>query len=370
MLVEKIQTNHSSNRREVKQQLKFSKRFKIASRWIGDGEPCFVVAEVGLNHNGELQIAKELIKEAKQNRADAVKFQKRDIDSLLTKDMMNKPYPAWYSYGETYAEHRNNLELSEAEYRELKLHADSLGIIFFASAWDEKSADFLETLNVPAYKIASADVTNLPLVEHISKKGKPMIMSTGMSSMREIEEALHIIGNHNSELVLLQCVSTYPSEFSEINLNTMKTLRNKFDCLIGYSGHELAICISEVAVALGACMVERHFTLNRAFKGPDHSNSLEPHGLFLLVRDIRDIEASMGNGEKQIVDREIPIRRKLGKSIVASCDILEGEVITRKVLTVKSPALGLEPKFIPKFLGRKALRFIRKDDYLQKDDVE
>lgn len=350
--------------------MKFSKRFKIASRWIGDGEPCFIVAEVGLNHNGEIQTAKELIREAKQNRADAVKFQKRDIDSLLTEKMMNQPYQAWYSYGETYAEHRKNLELSEAEYRELKLYADSLGIIFYGSAWDKKSADFLETLDVPAYKIASADVTNLPLVEHISKKGKPVIMSTGMSSISEIEEAVHIIENYNNELVLLQCVSTYPSEFPEINLNAIKTLRKKFNCPIGYSGHELAICVTEVAVALGACMIERHFTLNRAFKGPDHSNSLEPHGLFLLVRDIRDIEASMGDGEKRIVDREIPIRKKLGKSIVASCDILKGETITRKVLTVKSPALGLEPKFIPKFIGKKASRLIRKDDYLQKSDME
>ncbi len=349
--------------------MKFSKHFQIGTKWIGEGEPCFVVAEIGLNHNGSVELAKKLVKKAKECNADAVKFQKRSVKAILTKKGLNQPYNNWYSFGETYGEHRKALELSEESYRELKRLADETRIIFFASAWDKQSVDFLETLNVPAYKIASACVTDLPLVEYTAKKNKPVVMSTGMSTMEEIEEAVNTVSKYDDEFVLLHCVSTYPSDFAEINLRVMNTLRKRFDCLVGYSGHELSICVSEVAAVLGACMVERHFTLDRAMKGPDHAASLEPTGLFKLIRDIRDIETSMGNGQKKIVSREMEIRRKLAKSVVASCEIKKGQTINSRMLRCKSPALGLKPKFIPKLVGKTVKTHVLEDEYIQLEDV-
>lgn len=348
----------------------FKKKIRVGDRWVGEGEPCFVVAEIGLNHNGDVELAKKLIDAAVGCGADAVKFQKRSVDTILTKEALDAPYDTWYAYGKTYGEHRKALELSDEEFVVLKEYANERKIIFFASPWDEGSADFLEGICVPVFKIASADVTNLPLIEHVAKKRKPMIVSTGMSTLDEIKDAIDIISKYIDELILLHCVSTYPSDSEEINLRTMETLRETATSPVGYSGHERGIAVSEAAVALGACVVERHFTLDRTMKGPDHAASLEPPGLFKLIRDIRNIEKSIGTSEKRIHEREMPIRTKLAKSVVAAVDITKGTVITKEMLAVKGPNTGLPPKYIYIIPGKRAVRDIKGDSVITEVMVE
>lgn len=348
----------------------FRKKITVGERCIGEEEPCFVVAEIGLNHNGSVELAKKLIDAAVGCGADAVKFQKRSIDKILTKDALNAPYTAWYAYGKTYGEHRKALELSNEDFVALQEYANERNIIFFASSWDEESADFLESINVPIFKIASADITNLPLIEHIAEKKKLMIVSTGMCTLDEVKDAISIIQRYTDKLILLHCVSTYPSNFEEINLRAMETLKKAFNCLVGYSGHERGIAVSEAAAALGACVIERHFTLDRTMKGPDHAASLEPPGLFKLIRDIRNIEKSIGSPEKRMQEREIPIRTKLAKGIVASVDIIKGTVITRDMLTVKGPNTGLSPKYINILPGKRAVKDIKGDSVITEDMIE
>ena len=289
---------------------------------------------------------------------------------MLTKEGLNKPYDNPNSFGKTYGEHRKALELSEDDYRELKGYADKKKIIFSASVWDEDSADFIASLNVPFFKIGSPDLTNIPLLGHIAKKGKPILLSTGMSNMEEIEEALKHIKRYNGQIILLHCVSTYPSEFEEINLNVINTLKERFDLPVGYSGHEKGIAISLAAVALGACVIERHFTLDRTMKGGDHAASLEPVGFVKLVRDIRNFEKAKGSNEKKLLKSEIPIREKLAKSLVSKVNIKKGTVITQKMLTAKSPGTGLAPKYCYIVPGKKAKRDIKEDAILKNEDIE
>jgi sialic acid synthase SpsE len=343
-------------------------KIKIGNRFVGEGEPCYIVAEVGLNHNGELEIAKKLIDVAAKAEVDAVKFQRRNIDKLLTKEMINKPYSSPNSFGNTYGEHRRNLELSDDDWYQLAEYSEKLGLAFLASAWDIDSADFLEKLGVPAYKIASADVTNLPLLEHIAKKKKPVILSTGMSTIDEIDEAVETIEEYTNGLIILHCISAYPFDDQYANLNVIKTLKERYMYPIGYSGHEKSgHVITLGAVALGACLVERHFTLDRTMRGPDHAASLEPYGLSTLVESIRKQEKALGNPKKQILDIELPVREKLAKSIVAAKDIKNRQMIKRDDLTVKSPGTGLKPKYIEKLIGKIAKQDIPEDTIVPKE---
>lgn len=346
------------------------KKVKIGNKLVGEGEPTFIVAEAGVNHQGELYIAKMLVDVAVDAKADAVKFQKRTIEKILTKEGLKRPYGGPHSFGETYGEHRRALELSGDDYKEIKRYCDEKGIIFLASAWDEDSADFLEKLHVPAYKIASADLTNTPLLEYIAQKGKPVILSTGMSNMDEIEHAVNSIKKYNDQLILMQCTSTYPSRFEDIHLEVIKTLSKKFNVPVGYSGHELGIAISLAAVALGAVMIERHFTIDRTMKGGDHAASLEPRGLKKLVRDIRAFENAKGSAEKRLLESEIPIRKKLAKSIISKIEIKKGTVITRDMLTVKGPGTGFAPYEMDLVIGKRAKRDIKEDIVLTKGDIE
>ena len=284
---------------------------KIGSRVIGEGQPCYIIAEVGINHNGQLDLAKQLIDVAVAAQVDAIKFQKRTIDEILTPEQQAQPYNSPNAFGATYGEHRRKLELSDEAYYELLEYCQSRSITLLASAWDKKSADFLEQLGVPAYKIPSARVTDLGLIEHVARKRKPIILSTGMSSMEEVREAVATVQRHHDQLILLQCTSTYPCENSEVNLQVIKTLREEFHLLVGYSGHERGIAVSEAAAALGAVVVERHITLDRTMKGSDHAASLEPSMLHKLVRDIRNIEKALGSPEKQILESERSVRSKL-----------------------------------------------------------
>ncbi|MBU1023028.1 N-acetylneuraminate synthase family protein [bacterium] len=339
-------------------------RVQIGNRWIGKNEPTFVIAEAGINHQGDLKIAIKLVDIAAFAGADCVKFQKRNIKSLLTKEGFDKPYENSNSFGKTYGEHRLALELSEEDFKQLKEYAESKGLIFLASPWDVESADFLDSIGMVAFKMASADLGNLPFLEHVAKKGKPMIVSTGMAYLDEVERAYNLIKEHNDEIIILQCTSTYPSEFHDINLNILKTYQEKFDCPIGYSGHERGIAIPVAAVAMGAQVIERHFTIDRTMKGGDHAASLEPGGLKKMIRDLRAVEQSLGSFEKKKLDSEINVALKLKKSLTSAKPIKEGTVITRDLLTAKCPGDGIPPSEIDNLIGKIANRIIETDKIL------
>lgn len=346
------------------------KTIRIGDRTIGDGQPCFFIAEAGVNHNGSVDVARQLIDVAAEAGADAVKFQKRTPEDILIAEALERRYDTPTALGSTYGEHRERLELSYESYVELAERCRSRDIIFLASAWDAKSVDFLDDFGVPAYKTASADLTNLPLLDYIASKGKPLMISTGMSDMEEIADAVATVRRHHDEIVLLQCTSSYPAENAELNLRVIPALREKFDVLVGYSGHERGLAPSEAARALGACVIERHFTLDRAMPGPDHAASLEPGGLRALVRNIHNIEAALGDGRKRVLESERPVRERLAKSVVAAVDIPAGTPIRGDMLTVKGPGSGISPRDLPRLEGVIAAADIRRDTLLPVEALE
>jgi N-acetylneuraminate synthase len=279
----------------------------IAGREIGAGSPCYVVAEIGINHNGDLKLAKQLIDVAAKAGCDAVKFQKRTVEVVYTEAELERPRES--PFGNTNGELKRGLEFREEDYRAIDAHCRAAGIIWFASPWDEASVDFLEEFPVPCHKIASASLTDDNLLRHIRATGKPVILSTGMSTMAQIDHAVDILGR--KDLIVLHATSTYPANYDELNLRVIPELAQRFGVPVGYSGHETGIPSSVAAVALGACVVERHLTLDRAMWGSDQAASLEPNGIARLMRDIRLIELSMGDGKKRLMDREVPIMQKL-----------------------------------------------------------
>ncbi len=344
---------------------------KLGNKEISRKSSTFIIAEIGINHQGDINLAKELIIKAKECGADAAKFQKRSIKRILTKEGLEASYENRNSFGKTYGEHKKFLELSEDEYYDLHSFCKKVNIIFCASGWDEESIDFLDDLGVPFFKMASADLTNIPLLIHTAKKNKPMILSTGMSEMKTVEKVYSQINKINSSIALLQCTSTYPAKFSEINLNVIKTYLDKFPkAIIGYSGHEQGIAIPIAAVAMGAKIIERHFTLDRTMKGGDHAASLEPQGFSKMVRDIKNIEKSMGSFEKRMQQSEIPILNKLGKSIVSKIKISANDIINVDMLTTKGPGTGISPMNIEDIIGKKSKYNIPEDQIIMKDDLE
>jgi sialic acid synthase SpsE/sugar phosphate isomerase/epimerase len=333
----------------------------IGGRLIGDDQPTYVIAEIGVNHNGILPLAFELIDAAVSAGADAVKFQKRNLEKLYAKKYLDDA-----NSGEKTLRYLlpilQQVELPDEAYYEIVEYCSEKGVTFLCSAFDLQSADFVDKLGVPAFKVASADLTNLPLLDHLANKGKPMIISTGMSSMDEVEFSVNFLKERGAEFVLLHCNSTYPAAFEDINLKFMGQLR-KFGVSVGYSGHERGIAVSTVASALGACIIERHITLDRTMDGPDHAASLEPHGFRKMVRDIRQVTSALGTGEEKFISRgEILNREVLGKSLVATRQVEPGERITSKMVAVKGPALGLSPQRYLELIGRIATRVIEADE--------
>lgn len=334
---------------------------KIGDRLVGDGQPTYIIAEIGVNHNGILPLALELIDVAVAAGADAVKFQKRSLENLYAKKYLENA-----NSGEKTLRYLlpilQRVELPDEAYYKIVDYCKEKGITFLCSAFDAPSADFLDSLGVPAFKVASADMTNLPLLDHLVKKGKPLIVSTGMSSMEEVEVTVNFLRQRKAEFALLHCNSTYPTAFEDINLRFMEKLR-RFGVPVGYSGHERGIAVSTVAAALGACIIERHITLDRTMDGPDHAASLEPQGFKKMVRDIRQVALALGTGEEKFISRgEILNREVLGKSLVATRRIMPGETITPEMVTVKGPALGLSPQRYPDLIGRTASRLIEMDE--------
>lgn len=281
---------------------------KIGGHPVGNGCPAYIIAEIGINHNGDLNIAKKLIDVAVLSGCDAVKFQKRTIEVVYTPEELAKPREN--PFGPTNGDLKRGLEFGYDQYAALDAYCRDKGIAWFASCWDEGSVDFIEQFNPPCYKIASASLTDDNLLKHHRKCGKPLILSTGMADLPLIEHALEVIGKE--ELILLHCTSTYPCRVEELNLRGLLTLRDKFpEIPIGYSGHEVGLSTSLAAACLGACVIERHITLDRAMWGSDQAASIEPQGFMRLVRDIRTVEAAMGDGEIKIYSSEEPIISKL-----------------------------------------------------------
>ena len=290
------------------------KKVKIEKKFIGSNEPCFIIAEIGINHNGSIEIAKKMIDVAKTMGCDAVKFQKRTIDIVYTKEELDIPRES--IFGNTNRQLKEGLEFDYEAYCEIDKYCKEKDIIWFASCWDEASVDFIEQFNVPCYKIASASLTDDNLLKYIKSKNKPILLSTGMSSLFQIDHAIRILGEDN--LVLYHTTSTYPTDLNEINLNVIKELKERYSCPIGYSGHERGVMPSVLAVAYGAVSVERHITLDRTMFGSDQVASLEPQGLYRLVRDIRQVPVVSGDGVKKVYNSELPIIKKLRRKITVN----------------------------------------------------
>lgn len=343
------------------------KTIKIGSRTIGEGCPCFIIAEIGVNHNGSMKIAKKLIDMAVEAGADCVKFQMRNLNALYKKDALEDTLREDLSVQYTISLLKK-FHLSTGQMKELAEYSVNKGIMFLCTPWDKPSVDELEKIGVPAYKLASADMTNLDLLDYVVKTGKPIIISTGMSTISEIEKTVGLLKERKAEFIILHCNSTYPAPYKDINLRFMLELK-KYGVPVGYSGHERGISVSEAAVAMGACVIERHFTLDRTMEGPDHAASLEFPGLQKLVRDIRNIEFAMGSNHRWITQGERLNRENLSKSLVAAADIKKDKTINQNMIAAKSPGKGISPQRFDELVGKIANRDIKKDDYFIESDL-
>ena len=340
-----------------------------AARIHDDGE-CYVIAEIGHNHQGSVDRAKELFRAAKDCGVDAVKLQKRCNRTLYTRVLYDSPYDNENSFGATYGAHREALELRWDDYVELKRYAAEIGVTFFATAFDVESADFLAKLGVPAFKIASGDLTNIPLIAHVATLGKPIIVSTGGGSMEDVQRMYDAVMPINPQLCILQCTASYPAEPEDMNLHVITTFRDRFpDVVIGLSDHQNGIAMADIAYLLGARVIEKHFTLNRAWKGTDHAYSLEPVGMRKLVRDLRRVRAALGTGEKQPLPLEKKALYKMGKKLVAAHALEAGHVLTPADIAIKSPNDGLPPYQRDAVIGRALARDLAEDDTILFEDL-
>lgn len=330
------------------------KSVRILNQLIGPGNSCFIIAEAGVNHNGDLALAFKLIDAALQAGANAVKFQTFTTETLVTTDAPKAAYQFKNTASqETQYQMLKKLELSHDDHFKLKSYCDKKRILFLSTPFDEKNTDFLVKLGVQALKVSSGDLTNLPLLTHMANKNIPMIISTGMANMDEVKLAVHTIKQTgNEKLILLHCVSNYPADPVEMNLRALQTMQKTFDLPIGLSDHTLGIEISLAAIALGACLIEKHLTLDHHLPGPDHQASLEPKMFASMVEGIRNIEKALGHGRKEPTPNELITATAARRSLVASCDIPEGTKITEKMIAIKRPGNGLSPALRPSLIGR------------------
>jgi len=346
-------------------------KVKITGRSIGEGEPVFIIAEAGVNHNGDLNKAKSLIKAAQKAGADAVKFQTFTTDKLVSKNAPKTEYQKRITgTSESQYAMLKALELSYESYAILKEYSDSLGIAFLSTPYDEQSADLLEGIAIPAFKLSSADITNHGLLSHIASKDLPMIISTGMSTLGEVEEAVKLVENiGNSKLILLHCNFNYPARIEDVNLRAMITIKAAFQFPVGYSDHTMGIEVALAATALGASVIEKHFTLDRRLPGPDHAASLEPEELELMIRGIRKVEMALGSPRKEPKGEEMANRSISRRSVAAEVDIPAGVTITKEMLAIKRPGTGIPPKALHLVTGRKARVNIEEGEVITWDKV-
>jgi len=347
-----------------------AKEIRIANKLIGEKQPVFIIAEAGVNHNGRVKLAKKLVDAAKAAGADAIKFQTFKAEELATPQAPKAVYQKRHGQGRTQYEMLKALELSAAEFRGLLQYCQKKKIVFLSTPFDPHSAHFLQQLGIPAFKISSGDLTNLPLLAQIAKYGKPVILSTGMATLLDVRLAVRAIYRAgNKKLVLLHCTSNYPTRAEDVNLKAMLTLKEKFGLPVGYSDHSLGLEVPTAAVAMGACVIEKHITLNKKATGPDHRSSLTPAELKKLVQAIRRTEVMFGNGLKEPQASEKETKKVARKSLVSATEINKGKLITRGMLAVKRPGTGIAPKYLSYFIGKLAKRNMTRDKLIKWDLV-
>lgn len=323
-------------------------KIQIGDIKVGSGEKTFIIAEAGINHDGDFKLAKKLVNEAAKAGADAVKFQIFKTEEFI-------------SQSAEYFDLFKSLELKREEWTELAHLSEKNGIIFSASVFDEESADFLNELGSPVYKIASGDLTHFPLLYYISKKNLPIILSTGMASIGEIEDSLNnMCKSGNRQVALLHCVSNYPTRYEDSNLNFIENLKEIFNIPVGFSDHTTGLLISSLAVAKGADLIEKHFTLNKNLPGPDHKLSLDPGEFMNMVKNIRITESALGDGVKKLTDEEEQIKELARRSITATVEIPKGEKITKNNIKIQRPGTGIEPKYMESIIGKTVKNDIKK----------
>lgn len=340
-------------------------------RYIGDNHIPYVIAEAGINHNGSIEIAKELIFHAKRAGADAIKFQKRTIDEMFTKAHLDRPYEKDYSKGMTYGEHKREIEFTDEQYLELYSYAKEQKIEFLCSGFDSTSFEFIDkVLNVPIHKIASPFVTDYPLLKQIASYGKPMILSTGMYLMDEIKRSVDFIRQFNDKLIVLQATTLYPCPDEDVDLRVIKTMHDELGTLVGYSSHDKGVILPAVSVAFGSCLIEKHFTLDRTMVGPDHIASCEPTGLELICKYVKSAFNGLGSNVKRLHQKEEMARLNYGVSVVSKRDIKKSEVITEENIMVKCPGGGISPEHFYELIGKRAQKDIPKDTIIYDGEIK
>ena len=338
---------------------------------ISDDSKCFVIAEIGHNHQGNVELCKQMIKAAFDAGATAVKLQKRSNKNLFTKQYFDRPYNSENSFGATYGEHRENLEFDRDQYLELQAFSAQLGVIFFATAFDFESADFLEDLNVPAYKVASGDLKNIPLITYLATFGKPLFLSTGGGTIEDVDRVVATLDDTGVQYCIMQCTAGYPPAWDELNLGVISEFRDRYTSpVIGFSSHDSGIAMATAAYALGARVVEKHFTLNRTLKGTDHAFSLEPQGLRKMIRDLDRLHLAMGDGQKRQFASEKDPLQKMGKKMVFVRGMTSGAVLTLEDIAYKSPGDGLAPWMIDQVVGKRLTRDVHADETLDIADLQ
>jgi len=344
---------------------------KINNRLIGKKQPVFIIAEAGVNHNGELKLAKKLIDVAVKAGVDAVKFQTAKAKDVVTKNAGIADY-AKKNIKKNISQHEmiKNLELEYKDFKVLKKYCDKKKIVFLSTPHSFDAIDFLDDL-VPAFKFGSGDITNFPALKHAAKKKKPIILGTGMSTLKEVKEAIKTIRSAgNNQIAVLHCTTSYPCPVEDVNLNAMVTMQQKLDCLVGYSDHTLGLTVPIMATCLGATIIEKHFTLDRNLPGPDHKASLTPDELKEMVTEIKDAEKALGKFDKKPTSAEKKIMKLVRKSLIANKDIIKGTKIDESMVIIKRPGTGMPPADLSKIIVKKAKRNISKDEIFQKNMVE
>lgn len=348
------------------------KPIQIGKFIIGQNHPCFLIAEAGVNHNGDVDIAKKLIDAAVESGANAVKFQTFVVDEGTPKDLKKVNYQKQGdAYEETMYKMLKDLEFGFSEFSILKDYCDNKGIIFLSTASDFKSLEIINELDVIAYKVGSADITNIPLIRKIASKNRPIILSTGMSEMDEITEAIDSITNEgNEKIILLQCTSNYPTNYTNVNLKVLVSFQHQFNFPIGFSDHTIGDEISIAAVTLGANIIEKHLTLDNEMEGPDHAASMEPEDFARMVKSIRNVEAAFGTEEKQVLSSEKQVRTLMRRSILAYQNLAPGTILTENNIKIMKSSGGLHPRYLDTLIGKKIIRKKKRFDFISLEDVE
>lgn len=329
----------------------------------------FIIAEIGVNHNGSVELAKKMIKSASQCGVDAVKFQTFKSEDLVTENAKTAAYQEKNACENSQLDMLKKLELSFEDFKELKEYALKCNVMFISSPFDIESVNLLENLNVPLYKLGSGELNNFELIDYVQKMNKPLIISTGMATLDEIKETYDFIDNKEN-LVILHCITGYPTSYEDANLNFIKTLQKNFDVPIGFSDHSPGIELPIAAVALGACVVEKHFTLDKNLEGPDHKASLNPIEFKDMVDAIRNVEVALGDGIRKFSDNELEIKKVARKSIILNQDVSEGTILKKEMLSIKRPGTGIAPNFINDVIGRKLTKDLTYNSILKWEYLE